>query len=336
MIRLLRVELTRLRLRRAVLLLLTAAVVVPAVIAIGMVLSTRPPSGAELAQAQAQVEAETARPRVQRDLARCLEKPNRFGIDAETEDVQATCEQYVLPQLEWFTYIETLDLDREREFGSGTAVVAVLGVLMFLLGATFVGHDWNTGSMSNQLLFQPRRLRVWLAKAVAVALVALIAAAVVTSAYWLVLDLVLQARDDPAPAGALLAALQQGWRGAGLACGAALGGYALTMLSRSTVFSVGALFAVSVAGGLLLGIVGPDDRGTLDPTINAQAIVTDGTEYYVPVPNSCYDDRAERPPGDACDEQRFRSLRQGTTYYGVLLLAVSAASAASFRRRDVP
>ena len=39
---------------------------------------------------------------------------------------------------------------------------------MLLLGTTFAGHDWNTGSMSNQLLFEPRRERVWLAKALAV------------------------------------------------------------------------------------------------------------------------------------------------------------------------
>ena len=29
--------------------------------------------------------------------------------------------------------------------------------MMLLVGTTFAGHDWNTGSMSNQLLFEPRR-----------------------------------------------------------------------------------------------------------------------------------------------------------------------------------
>ncbi|WP_323790948.1 hypothetical protein [Nocardioides sp.] len=333
--RLLKVELSRLRARRAVLLLLAAAIVVPAIIAISTVLSTRPPSGAELASVQAQVEAETALPRTQRTLEKCLENPTRYGVDASGTDVQQACEDSVLPQPEWFYYYEPLDLDRERTFGSGTVVVAVLGVVMFLMGATFAGHDWATGSMSNQLLFQPRRARVWAAKALAVTLASLVVAAVVTTAYWLCLGLVLQVRDDAAPDGVLLEALQQGWRGACFAAAGALGGYVLTMLSRSTVFSLGALFAVSVAGGILLGTIGPDDRGTLDPTINAQAIITDGTEYYVSVPERCYNGSGEEAAGDDCDDRGERSLQQGVTYYGVLLAGVGAASLGSFRRRDV-
>lgn len=333
MIRLLRVELSRLRARRAVLLLLAAAIIVPAIIAVSTVWSTRPPSEAEIASVQAQVDAETARLRTQRTLTDCLEKPQRFGIEASSSEVQASCEEMVLPQPEWFYYYEVLDLDQERTSGSGTVVVAVLGVLMFLLGATFVGHDWSTGSIGNQLLFQPRRARVWLAKAIAVTLVSLGVAAAVATAYWLGLTLVLHLRDAPPLDGALLAALQQGWRGAGFAAAGGLGGYALTMLSRSTVFSLGALVAVSVAGGVLLGTIGPDDRGTLDPTINAEAIVTDGTEYYVSVPERCY---TQESLGDDCDDQGERSLQQGLAYYGVLLGTVGLASIVSFRRRDVP
>ncbi len=335
MIRLLRVELSRLRARRAVLLLLATAILVPGIIAVSTVLSTRPPSDAVLASVQAQVDAETARPRTQRTLEKCLDNPRRYGVDASATDVQAACEENVLPQPEWFYYYETLSLDQERTFGSGTVVVAVLGVVMFLLGATFVGHDWSTGSMSNQLLFQPRRVRVWATKALAVTLVSLVVAAVVATAYWLSLDLVLHLRDDPPRDGALLASLQQGWRGAAFAAAGGLGGYALTMLSRSTVFSLGALFAVSVAGGILLGTIGPDDRGTLDPTINAQAIITDGTEYYVSVPERCYNGETRPADPDECDEEGERSLEQGVAYYGVLLAGVGAASLVSFRRRDV-
>ena len=52
----------------------------------------------------------------------------------------------------------------EREQGSGLAVVVVVSLLLVLAGTTFAGHDWNSGSMSNQLLFEPRRARVWVAK----------------------------------------------------------------------------------------------------------------------------------------------------------------------------
>ena len=65
--------------------------------------------------------------------------------------------------------------------------MVVLAILMMLAGTTFAGHDWASGSVSNQLLFEPRRPLVWAAKgAVVTALAGLFAAAVVT-AYWLLL-----------------------------------------------------------------------------------------------------------------------------------------------------
>ncbi len=159
---------------------------------------------------------------------------------------------------------------------------------MFLAGATFVGHDWSTGSMSNQLLFESRRLLIWGAKALAVMSAALALGLVTLTAYWLGLFAVVQSRDIDLRDGALLDCLQHGWRGAGVAAAAALGGYALTNLFRSTVFALGVLFGVSVAGGLLLASIGPDDPGWLDPTINALAVISDGTTYYVDVPDSCF------------------------------------------------
>ena len=62
----------------------------------------------------------------------------------------------MLPQVEWYTNRPALDLDAQRR-ESGLAVVVVLTMLLVLVGTTFVGHDWNSGSMSNQLLFEPRR-----------------------------------------------------------------------------------------------------------------------------------------------------------------------------------
>ena len=56
MMRLLGVELTRLRWRRAVVLLLLACLVVPGVIFAATAWNTRPVSGAELAHAQQQVD----------------------------------------------------------------------------------------------------------------------------------------------------------------------------------------------------------------------------------------------------------------------------------------
>src|SRR5262249_35433823 len=53
---------------------------------------------------------------------------------------------------------------------SGTLVGTGVALLLlgFVLGASFVGAEFNGGSLSTQLLFEPRRSRVHVAKAVGV------------------------------------------------------------------------------------------------------------------------------------------------------------------------
>jgi hypothetical protein len=211
-------------------------------------------------------------------------------------------------------------------------VVAVITTLLMLAATTFVGHDWNSGSMSNQLLFEPRRGRIWAAKAVAVGLLALVVSAVVSTAYWLAMWATMQARDLPMRDGALLDSLAYGWRGAGYATAAAVGGYALTMLFRSTVATIGVLFGVAVAGGIIIATLGIGEQW--QPQKNVSAIVKNGTTYYADLPASCLG--PSRSAGDECNPVRELTLARGVGYYGVALLAVGAASVLSFRRRDVP
>lgn len=47
------------------------------------------------------------------------------------------------------------------------AVGAASAILGFIIGASYVGADWNAGTMQALLFWEPRRLRVLLAKAVA-------------------------------------------------------------------------------------------------------------------------------------------------------------------------
>lgn len=329
--RLLLVELTRLRWRRAVLLLLLAVVVLPVVFGVARAWNTQPPSDAELARVDQQVAEETARPYVQKELDRCLAKPQRFGLQADDPDLQAQCESFVLPQREWFLYFETLDLVQERD-ETGLAVVALVSVLLLLAGTTLVGHDWSSGSMSNQLLFETRRTRVWTAKALVVFSVSLVLSLVVFSGYWLALWAVARSRDVPATTEILVDCLQDGLRGALVAGGAALGGYALTMLFRSTVATLGVLFAIAVAGGALIAVLGIDSQ--FQPQTNIAAVVLDGADYYVSVPDECYTNRP--PQGAVCDEEKVLPARNGALYVGSFLVLATAASVVSFRRRDVP
>ncbi|WP_244928723.1 hypothetical protein [Nocardioides sp. W7] len=337
MIALLRVELTRLRWRRAVWLLVAACVVVPTIIAISAILTSRPPSADELARIEQQVAEEREQPYVQEELQTCLDEPGQYGVDPESAGLQAECEEMVLPQVEWYGGFEQLSLRDQMDFGDGLVVVTVLTLLLMLAGTTFIGHDWSSGSMSNQLLFESRRSRIWAAKGVVVTLMAFLTATVVSSAYWLALWAVVRSRDLPSGTGLLLDCLQFGLRGALFAAAAALGGFVLTMLFRSTVATVGVLFALSVGGGALIAVLGL--AGNWQPGPNLEAIVKNGTTYFVEVPEHCYDQAAEGPeplPDSVCDEEQELSLGHGAAYYGVLLLGGSVLSGLSFARRDVP
>lgn len=327
MTRLLRVELARFVARRAVLVLLALAVVIPVVIGVATVINTEPPPTDRLERAEARAEREAEKPRVQRQLQRCIDNPDEWGIDPDIRDVEAQCAEFVLPRADWYVYWDALELEEEREEGSGFVVVLVLAVLMLIAGTTFAGHDWASGSVSNQLLFEPRRLRVWTAKAVVVSAVAGALSAVVATTYWLLIAAVVRSRDIAIPDGLLLDCLQSGWRGAGVAAAAGLAGYALTMLFRSTVAALGVLLAVCVAGGVVLAVIGIDS--VWNPGLNLAAIILDGTTYWAEVP--CGE------PNDVgmCEVEKVLPLSRALWFLAPLLAAACAASLASFWRRDV-
>ncbi len=157
----------------------------------------------------------------------------------------------------------------------------ILAVLLLLAAATYVGADWNSGSMSNQLLFEPRRTRVWAAKAAILALAALVVGLVVQALFWLAIRALAASRDldvapdvwDPVP-GIVL-------RGTLLVVGAALLGFSLTMLFRSTVVTLGILFGVAVASTIIIGVLpldGENERYMLHT--NVAAFVQHGADYY--------------------------------------------------------
>lgn len=332
MIRQLMVELTRLRWRRAVLLLLAAAIVVPVVVFVTIAWNTRPVSADEIAAAERQAAEESERPYVGRELRRCVRNPERYTGDQPTEDLDAEqiCEDAVLPQPEWFLFRSPLRPEAELD-SSAIAVVAILAIASLLIGTTFVGHDWSSGSMSNQLLFEPRRLHVWSAKALAATLAGLVLGAVVLAAYWAGVLLLASTRDIDVSGPVVFDGFGVVLRGTLLAAGAGLGGYALTMLFRSTVATLGLLFAASIAAPLLITLIAFPGYLRALPQNNVLAVIQGGVTITDYQREECYENPG-RTPG--C-EVRI-SLGDGALYGGALLLLASVPSALSFRRRDVP
>jgi ABC-2 type transport system permease protein len=326
MIRLLQVELNRLRWRRAVVILLAAAIVVPVVIFVAVAIETRPAGDAERARAEQMMREEREAPYIQKELKRCQRQPGQYGVG----DGQ-TCEDLVLPQLEWFLDNPQLDLRDQVEDGAGIGVAAVLAVLLLLVGTTFVGHDWNTGSMGNQLLFESRRTRVWLAKGAAVLGTSVVVAGLVLFSYWGGLLALAHSRDLPVPDGVVGDVYGQALRATLLAAVAGVAGYLLTMLFRSTVATLGALFATAVAVPILFSVFTFPGHISLQPQNNGWALISGGIEITDYDDEKCWDDPANT---DGCIVEI--STADSALYFGSLLVAVGVPSLLLYRRRDVP
>lgn len=318
------VELTRLRWRRAILLLLVAVVVLPALLFASTAWNTRPMSDSE-------VDSLLSERYAQREVTRCEKRPEQYS-DYQGRSVDPSrCREMVAG---WYGGRQTLQPEQELDgtvLAAGTLVLA----LLLLLGTTFVGHDWNTGSMSNQLLFEPRRGRVWATKAVAVTGVALLLATGVLTAYWWGITSLASSRGITVPDGVAGDGYEQALRTGVLAAATALGGYALTMLFRSTVATVGVLFGLAVASGALLGIVGQTTQ-RWTPPVNVMAVMQGEVRYYDESALSPQCLNGTAGPEEDCYPESTISARDGGIYLGSALLLGCAASVVSFRRRDVP
>jgi len=312
-IRLVKVELTRLLWRRAVVGLLCLAVLVPLAILGMRWYDTRPQSIDDIAADYGSF--------VYREVEDCV-----AATDPQGGNPTASCEAQVAAR-----FGNTLDLREEREEGGAVAVMLLVGLLMLIAGTTFAGHDWNTGSMSNQLLFEPRRDKVWAAKAAAVALLAAAVALVVSAAYWSAVWAVVASRDRAIQPHAVEAGYKQVVLGAAFAAACALFGYALTMLLRSTVGTIGLLFAVMFLAVVVTGVLGLDgSTERFMPWGNFYAYAVGGYEFYDYGP--CVFSESD----GACDEPLLITRAGSVLYFGLILAAATVPSVLSFRERDVP
>lgn len=319
--RLLRVELGRLRSRRAVVVLLVVAVGLTVLLAGSAAYGTRPPDNTERAAAEQLVAAERVRTEAERE--RCLDSPEEYaGSGATVQD----CE-FAEPSVDWFLDRPTLSLADESR-GRGQLLLVLLAGLGIIVGATFAGADCASGSLATQLLFEPRRSWMWTAKAVATVLAASMTAAVLVVAFWLALHLVALQRGIGTASGGWETIVDTAGRGLALVAAATLGGYALTMLLRSTVATLGLLFAYLVVGEGVIAALPLRKMSQWSVPHNVLAWLEDGTEVY--------DESLCGPLEPMCSTTYLLPLGQAAAYLGVLLVVAVVASVVAFRRRDVP
>lgn len=323
MTHLLRVELARYRSRRVIALLLLLAALLAALVAAKSAWDTRPITAQEAATARANADIASQRSDIKADLAHCLADPEQYlGTGTTAQD----CRDNLTASPRSYLPREPLDLTGTLK-GNGLGVALAVAGLLVIAASTFAGSDWASGSVATQLLFEPRRLRVWAAKATAVTLASGVAATVTIGGFWLAMYLVAVDRDVPHGSGVMS---DVGWhvlRAVLFAMGAALGAFALTMLFRHSVATLALLFAYSVGGEILAFLVPVDNVGRWTLGNNVFGWLETRMEYFDPTARCARN-------GVCADLQHIGHL-QGGLYLSVLLVVAVVLSSWAFRRRDV-
>lgn len=328
MTRLTAVELRRLASRRLVVAAAVAAVLITGLVLLGTWTASRPMNAAQLEQAErayAQAQADWAE-NGEEMVAECEEAEQR-ETEATGTDVDFGCES-MEPQREWFFF--TAPPFEENLPALLGAVTALVVVVAFAIGTTFVAAEISTGALSNWLTFEPRRTRVYASKLTAAAvgvlpLAVVVLALLVLGAWWI--------HDHHGLADGMTRA---DWLEAGgsilrlvvLGAFAAVVGAALGFLLRHTAAVLGLAVGYAVVAEGILAAIRPAVRPWL-PQLNMTAWVQGGASYFT-------EECAVGATGTSCQMvEQTLSLGQSAAYLGVLVVVLVAVGALVFRHRDV-
>jgi ABC-2 type transport system permease protein len=204
-------------------------------------------------------------------------------------------------------------------------MVGIAAAVSMLIGSTFMGADYSSGSIGTQLVFEPRRRKVWGIKAAAVALgtagFALVALAVANGAIWLAAT----AWDRPIRDGLFGDYASGTIRGVLLAMAAGIGGYAIAVLSRHTAAALGLIAVYGIAGEAVLRLVWPSSERWL---LSNHLVAWVGGDWRLELYDDCFE--------GVCPPLVIEfGIPTAATYLGLLAAAAAAASLLVFRRRDV-
>ncbi|MET8231036.1 ABC transporter permease subunit [Micromonospora sp. NPDC005298] len=167
-----------------------------------------------------------------------ISAPSREQIEAE----------WFLPST--FNFRETFD-------ETLVPFAAILALVGFVVGASFVGAEWSTGGMMNLLLWRPKRLTVLLTKLAAlltgILAVTLPAAVLWFAGFWAVANF--RGSTEKMTSGAWQSFALTGLRGVALVLVLTTIGFALASLGRHTAMALGGVVALMVVGQFGLGIL---------------------------------------------------------------------------------
>jgi len=207
----------------------------------------------------------------------------------------------------------------------------LVGLVAFMIAASFIGAEYGTGAIANWLTFIPRRGHVFWSKLLTLigfgALLGAFGVALVLTA-GLVLARLHASRIESVRELAVLGA-----RSIVVVIGLAVLGFCIALVTRHTAGAIGVLLAYLIVFVLRMGFLGErswSQRVTpFTPEGNLAAILDHGYSYSVPV---------EKVTANGVSTELVQhtvSLAHGAIYWTILLAVVVVCSLMIFRRRDV-
>lgn len=189
----------------------------------------------------------------QRELQRCLS--GRYGpLPDDPQEAEELCES----QMSFESSDPRLYLTDTKDVLLG--ISAIIMILLWLVGASFIGAEWRHDTITTLLTWEPRRVRLMLAKVAAVAVCSFVAALLIQALTGAVVAPSAYAFGSTAGADAewLRNLVEQALRIASV--GALIGavGFALASLGRNTAAALGVGFAYVVVVENLIRALKPE------------------------------------------------------------------------------
>ena len=266
------------------------------------------PSAAQIAQAQVSYE---------NNVARCEQRVSRQQIPLGYDgDAQTFCEKTWGPGVDGF-FLRDLDTILQAT----ATFVILLGVL---LGASLGGADWTSNTMQTLLTWEQRRVRVFLVRAFVIAVCVFVITVFLQVVFVGVDALVATTRGSTAflPSAFWRSVFVTIGRVSLMATGLALIGYAVAMIGRSTVASLGALFGYLILFEAVIAGFRPTIQGNL--LVRAAIVVI----THQPIIDAEHTFDYNNPV-------ILLGVSRAWLVVGVYTLVVGALGIVIFRRRDV-
>ncbi|WFE32437.1 ABC transporter permease subunit [Micromonospora sp. WMMD975] len=256
----------------------------------------------------------------------------------QTEDRYGpNCGKDYQPQPEMFDPKWNLpyQFDFRAEFPTFIAVFAgAVALFAFIVGASFVGAEWNTGGMMNLLLWRPKRLAV-LGTKLAALLTTMLGLSVVlgalwTAAFWLIGT----SRGTTAKmtAGVWRSIGLDGLRAVALVLVVGAVAFALASLGRHTAMALGAavaLFAVSEIG-IRIAV------GVLSVPFGDRYVLSTYAQSWFMKQAELFDYDTCQFARGACEPARYVvTWQQSAVVFGIGAAAALVGAFWTMRRRDI-